>query len=196
MVKAKFSMKMIENLAKLKNSVFLRYIIDNETNGVSSYCKVGLDSDAIRLDLLNEEIGVDCFDSDENIKKEDITVFSCKIRKNGESFKPYLENSEVISVPINETIKAIYVVSDIIDVNRGEYCIDYDMAVIIETSEHKYIFSRGWFFCEEIYITVDKDINDIYSVQDVKKSWNNDGEFIVKVDRVITEIEEVSKKRI
>ncbi len=185
MIKAKFSNEMIKYLEKLNNSNFIRYIIDNETKGFSTYCKLGIDTNNICLDIFNEETSVDWFVSDEDIQKEDISVFSCKIRKDSDIFKPYLEDSEIITIDVNERINKIQIVSDIINVNKGEYVIDYDMAIILETEQHKYIFSRGWFFNEEIYVNIDKDINVIYPIQEVKESWNNEGEFTVEVDRVV-----------
>ena len=188
MIKAKFSNEMIKHLEKLKNANFEKYIIDNETNGLSTYCKLGINTDSICLDILNEESSVNWFKTDCHIDKEDISIFSCKIRENNEIFKPYIEESEVISIVVNEKISNVKIVSDIINVNSGEYIIDYDMAIIIETEQHSYVFSRGWFFNEEIYVNVDKEIDDIYSIKEVKESWSNDGEFNVEVNRDINVI--------
>lgn len=188
MIKAKFSNEMIKYLEKLKNANFEKYIIDNETNGTSTYCKLGINTNNICLDILNEETTVNWFESDSHINKEDISIFSCRIRKNNEDFEPYLVGVEAISVNINEKITAVKIASDKINVNNGEYCIDYDMAVIIETQQHKYVFSRAWYFSEDIYINIDKDFNDIYSIEDVKNSWNNDGDFCVEVIRTIKSI--------
>jgi len=188
MVKAKFSNEMIKYIEQLKNSNFIKYFIDNQTNGASAYCKLGIESNNICLDIFNEETSVEWFINDDGVNKEDISVFSCKIREDNENFKPYIEESEIESVIVNEKINNVKIVSDIINVNNGEYVIDYDMAIIIETEQHNYVFSRGWFFSEEIYINVDKDINDIYSVKEVKESWSNDGEFNVEVKRVVNVI--------
>lgn len=185
MINAKFSDKMKNQLKKLKDSIFIKYIIDNETKGASTYCKLGIDSTNIRLDILNEEISVDWFTNNEDICKEDIAVFSCKIRKDEETFKPYIKESEVMSIDVNERIKNVQIVSDIINVDYDEYIIDYDIAIVIETEKHKYVFSRGWFFNEEIYINIDKNIDDIYSISEVKESWSNDRELNVEVNRKI-----------
>lgn len=188
MIKAKFSNEMKKQLEKLKDSIFVKYIIDNETKGISTYCKLGIDSTNVCLDILNEETSMDWFVNDEGICKEDISVFSCKVRQDKEIFEPYIEESDVIEIDVNEKIDNVHIVSDVIDVNNGEYIIDYDMAIIIETEKHKYIFSRGWFFNEEIYVNIDKDIDDIYSIKEVKESWSNDGELTVKVNRMVKEI--------
>lgn len=188
MVKAKFSEKEIEILTKLKAALFVKYVMDDVGNGVSAYCKLGIECDNICLDLLNEETDVDWFITDNNIKKEDISVFSCKIRNDNELFKPYIDGSDVITVCVNEKIKNVYIVSDYINVNSGEFTIDYDIAVIIETEQKKFIFSRGWFFSEEIYVNVDRDINEIYPIREVKDSWSNDGEFSVKVNRTLIKL--------
>lgn len=81
MIRAKFSNEMIEQLTKLKGSIFVKYFIDNQTKGVSSYCKVGIDATNAYLDVYNEETSVDWIANDDGVNKEDISVFSCKIRK-------------------------------------------------------------------------------------------------------------------
>lgn len=188
MIEAKFSNEMLQYLGKLNNSWFIKYITDDETGGNSTYCKLGIDSDNVCLDIFNEETNVDWFVSGNKIQQEDISVFSCAIRNDGEKFQPYLGESQIIAIDVNEKIGKVEIVSDLIDVNNGEYTIDYDMAIIIETEKHKYIFSRGWYFDEEIYINVDKSIDEIYPIREVQESWSNDGEFVVKVSRVVKTI--------
>lgn len=47
------------------------------------------------LDIYNEETPVDWFDTEGEKTKEDISVFSCKERKSGEKFIPYISDSGI-----------------------------------------------------------------------------------------------------
>ena len=53
------------------------------------------------------------------------------------------------------------------------YEITFDMALVITTSAHKYIISRGWQFDEILDGHVDRELNDIYPVEKVVEEWNN-----------------------
>ena len=188
MVKAKFTDIMLSKFKKLKGSRLIYYLTDDINGGDISYCKIGIETDNGCLDVYNEETPVDWFDTEGEKAKEDISVFSCKERKNSEEFIPYISDSGIIKHNVNELINSIKIVSDYIKVNNGEYSIDCDIAIIIQTDSHEYIFSRGWFFSEEIYVSVDSDINNIYSVDDEIKAWNNDGDYSVEIQRIVKEI--------
>ena len=62
------------------------------------------------------------------------------------------------------------------------------MAVIIETENHKYIFSRGWFFSETIDISVDEEFDNIYPISKVVEDWADEGENKVNVVRTIKKL--------
>ena len=188
MVKAKFTNLMLEKLKKLKGNKFLRYLTDDTNEGNGSYCKVGIETDGGNLDIYNEEKPVDWFNIEGEKTKEDISIFLCKERKKDEEFIPYVSGVSIIKHEINEHINSIKIVSDFIKINKEEYFIDYDVAVIIKTDFHEYMFSRGWFFSEEIYVLVDGDINKFYSVDNVTNDWNNGGDYSVDVQRTMKEI--------
>ena len=188
MVKAKFSDLMLEKFKKLKMSRLLCYLTDGTDDGKVSYCKIGIETNKGCLDLYNEETSVDWFEIDGEKTKEDISIFSCKDRGKNESFAPYIKDMGIIRHYVSEDICSIKIVSDLITVNNGEYCIDYDIAVIIKTTAHEYFFSRGWLFGEEIYVHIDEDIDHVFSIDDEVKNWNNDGDFAVNVQRTIKEL--------
>ena len=76
---------------------------------------------------------------------EEISMFSCAVKSEEELFQPYCEEPYETFV-VNERIEKISIINDQISVNDGEYDISFDMAVVIETEKHRYMFSRGWFF--------------------------------------------------
>ena len=62
------------------------------------------------------------------------------------------------------------------------------MALIVKTDTHKYIFSREWYFSENIIISCDKEFNDIYPISMVEESWSDDGENKVTINRTMKEL--------
>lgn len=102
---------------------------------------------------------------------EDISRFACWIKTG--SFKP--DCSSPIQVhPVNEKILSVSVIEDRISVNGGEYEITFDMAVVIKTECHSYIFSRGWYFAESMYVNIDKTLDEIYPLEEVIDDWSDD----------------------
>ena len=181
MVKAKFSSEMLKLIKEMVGKVFYSYecgtVVLDEVYG---NLRINLDNFAI--EILNEVNEMPFYDS-----TEDISYFTCEKKSLSKSFKPYCgETSE--KHLINDTILAVYIVDDTISINNGEYDINFDMAIIIETSKHKYMFSRGWFFSESIVISVDKKLDDVYPVGRVVEDWSDEGDNLVKVVRSIKQL--------
>lgn len=86
---------MLAKLKKLKGSRLACYLTDDMDGGNISYCKIGIETDNGCLDIYNEETPVDWFDTEGEKTKEDIFVFSCKERKSGEKFIPYISDSGI-----------------------------------------------------------------------------------------------------
>jgi len=102
-------------------------------------------------------------------------------------FEPFCEEPWK-TVPINEKITGVSIVSDTVIVNDDEYTITFDMAVIIKTEKHQYSFSRNWFFSETINLSVDKGLDDVYPISRVIADWNDDGNRRVSVQRSIVSL--------
>ena len=102
-------------------------------------------------------------------------------------FKPYCEEKSEKHT-INENVISVSIIEDSVSVNDGEYDIAFDMAVVIKTDKHSYMFSRGWFFSETIDISVDKEFNEIYPINRVVKDWSEDGENKVDVSRNVRKL--------
>lgn len=176
MIKAKFSNEMLKIMKSMVGKVFCSYECGNMVPN-QAYGNLQINLDDFAIEILNEVKEFPFFDS-----TEDISHFSCRRKLLNESFKPYcVEPSE--EHWINETILSVHIIEDNIYINNGEYVISFDMAIIIETSKHKYMFSRGWFFSETIDISVDEDIDDVYPQSRVVEDWSDEGENIVKVIR-------------
>ena len=181
MVKAKFSNKMIDILKSMVGNIFSSYeygdMFPNEAFG-----NLQINLKDFSVELFNEVQELPFYDL-----TEDISCFKCIKKSLTELFEPYCkEPSQKYSV--NEKILSVFIVDDSISINDGEYDINFDMAVIIETSQHKYIFSRGWFFSETINISIDEKFDDIYPIGKVIEDWSDEGENNVTVVRNIRKL--------
>lgn len=181
MVEAKFSSEMIGFIKGMVGSVFCSYecgsMVPNE-----AYGNLQINLDKFSVELLNEVKELPFYDS-----TEDISCFTCKRKSLSESFQPYCEEPSEKHF-INENVLSVYIVDDSISINGGEYDIDFDMAIIIETDKHKYIFSRGWFFGETIDISIDKEFDDIYPINKVVEDWSDEGDDRVTVVRNVRKL--------
>ena len=178
MINARFSEEMLSAMKDMPGNVFCSFecgnIIKNETYG-----NFQINLDDFSLEFLNEVHEIPFYDS-----TEDVSFFTCKKKLMNRKFSPYCAEPAREYV-INEKILSVEIVSDFISVNNGEYEIIFDMAIIIQTNQHKYIFSRGWFFGETITISVDKSFNDIYPIEKVIEDWADSGENEVIVKRTV-----------
>ncbi len=185
---AQFSKETLKILKRLRYSTFEKYIVDDNTNGESTYCKLGIETNKIRLDLINQLTKLEWDTPNIDIKKGETAVFSCEIREESQAFNPCLKGVETISKTVKEEIKDVQLVTDIIRFNGNEYILIYDTAIIIKTDNNEYVFSRKGYLDEEIYVATKQDINDVYSIEDVKKVWNDKGKITVDVNRIIVSV--------
>lgn len=127
--------------------------------------------------------------------KDDVSYFTLKsVDKHLDydfGFRP-VDNRKI---SINEKILDIKVVNDKVHYN-SEYDISFDVAVIFEAKFHKYLLYRDWYYMESIYFYIDKDIEDIASIEesiyDYKEEFQDDIKVIV--DRTIASIKETIAK--
>jgi len=143
----------------------------------TAYGNVQLNTEHFSLELRNEVRALPLFS-----EVEDISAFSCVAKSAGCTFEPYCEEPWQ-TILVNEKITGVSIVNDTVVVNSGEYSITFDMAVIVKTECHQYVFSRDWFFSETIKISVDKVLDDIYPISRVVADWNDDGNRKVSVQR-------------
>ena len=168
MVQAKFTSEMIDCLRKLIGESFVSY--DGAIMNQTAYGNLQLNTEHFSVELRNE-----------------VHPFSCIFKRAGTIFEPFCEEPWK-TVPINEKITGVSIVSDTVIVNDDEYAITFDMAVIIKTEKHQYSFSRNWFFSETINLSVDKGLDDVYPISRVIADWNDDGNRRVSVQRSIVSL--------
>lgn len=181
MVTARFSSEMIAMLKRVVGDDFCAYSCGSVAFD-ETYGNLRMDFGKASLELSNLVRELPFYDA-----TEDISCFTCESKRSNEPFKPYCdEPSETYSV--NEKVVSVHLVNDVISVNDGEYEITFDMAVVIETVGHRYVFSRGWFFSETIQISVDMEFDEIYPVERVMEDWSDEGENQVRVRRSVRKL--------
>jgi len=176
MVTAKFTDEMIKIITSMIGKVFCSYECGNTFDN-QTYCNFQINLEDSSIEFMNEVKDFPFYDS-----SEELSTFSCKKLPLNTLFKPYCGEPSKKHL-INEEITSVSIVNDEITINNDEYSISFDMAIIIDTTSHKYTFSRGWFFGEEIDISKDLDFNDVYPIHNVIEDWSEDGENDVKVIR-------------
>lgn len=180
MINARFTLQMLQEMAKLKGEIFVSY--ECAENFGTTYGNARINTQHFSIEFLNEVREMLLFG-----EAEEISMFSCAVKSKEEPFQPYCEEPYETFV-VNEKIGKISIINDQISVNDGEYDISFDMAVVIETEKHRYMFSRGWFFSEVITISQDKSLDDVYPIQRVIEDWNDDGARTVAVHRTTRDV--------
>lgn len=172
-MKAKFSEKAIEILKNIIGKEFVSYSAKRIQFNASYNGEVFINANSSFIKLYAEEKEITWFCDDKLHNSENIFGFNCEMSNN--------QGEEIILV--NDVISGIDVITDFVSIPQKNYYIELDMALIIKTQSHNYIFSRAWYFDESIDINIDKNYDDIYSINKVKESWNNAEEWDVKVER-------------
>lgn len=187
MIVARFTEQMTDSLKKLKGEKFVSYFIDDDNLLDRSYCVLRIKTGHFCLDIMNEEQEFPFLNSPAG-DAEELSCFSCLETSTDTPFHPYVVGIGYKEIAVDENVCKVSLISDQISIQQENYEIILDMALIIQTDKHKYIFARKWYFDEQIYVYIDEDYDKIYSVDEVRKSWSNDGEFFVEVKRMITEL--------
>lgn len=178
-----FNKDMIQILKHMIGMRFLSYEKDGVTDG-QSYCVLRLNLDGKSILLKNEDEEIAML-SDDNIREE-AARFSCSEIDPDEPFVGLVDDVKTIKYETNEIVKNVQIITDVITGSHKDMNIMIDMAIVIKTETHTYIFSKSetW-FDEMIYINTDKDFDKICPIQKVIDMWNNDGKLEVEVNRTI-----------
>ena len=174
-----------DNLEKeieiLKSLIGKKIININYTYPVYGNIKIDFDSCSIVISNLMHE-GSLAGDDD------DITYFTLEKISKEDKFEFFLNDVKTDSIKVNETIKSIEIINDLINYN-DEYEISYDVAIVFITDKHKYIISRDWFYMETMQINVDKDIDDILDKNTIIEQYRGEStEVKVEIERTSREI--------
>ena len=178
MIKQEFKIKEIEIL---KSLIGKKIININYTYPVYGNIKIDFDLYSVVISNLMHE-GSLAGDDD------DITYFTLEKISKEDKFEFFLNDVKTDSIEVNETIKSIEIVNDLINYN-DEYEIYYDVAIVFITDKHKYIISRDWFYMETMQINVDKDIDDILDKNTIIEQYRGEStEVKVEIERTSREI--------
>lgn len=177
MIKAKLTEEMTETIKNAKNQNLCSYEYGKSIKN-EAYGNLQINLNSFAIELINEEDKLPFYDT-----TEDISFFKCTKKQLDEKYVPYCPNEPIEKHGVDEKILATSVIEDCISINNGEYNITFDMAIIFETENHKYVFSRGWFFDETISISIDKEFDDIYPVSQVVEDWSDEGDNKVEIKR-------------
>ncbi|MBE6912838.1 MAG: hypothetical protein E7473_09970 [Ruminococcaceae bacterium] len=186
MVELKFTEEMIRLLSRLKGETLLSYSYDKHWEKVvrpecyipSSYWKTRLGTTIGEIDLINEENVHPWFGGTEGI-----AGFACKIVKNGEPLDDGREPPAYVQ-PVNKRIVGIEIINDVIVINKGEYSLTFDQALIFRFEDGSVLmFSRDVWFSEEISITWHDDYDKLFSIEQLTETLNDEGDDQVEVTR-------------
>lgn len=120
-----------------------------------SYSRIKINTDDMCLILSNEQ-KYEIKDSSLFDDGEEVSVFDCY--ETVDLFDSAIEGIVPIKTTVNELIQKVLIKRYTINVS-GRYTCDMDIALIIVTDNHKYVFSRSAWFSEEIFIGIDADID-------------------------------------
>lgn len=177
MVEAKFTSEMLEVLKDLKGKTFKSYECNKiGDNCCNQYCRINLGTYSI--ELTNYESELPFFDS-----TEDIPVFEClKVDKDSApNISDKCDRPHVYMV--DEVIKNVSIINDVINVNDGEYIISIDQALVLETRNNIRSFYKDWMFSENINFYTDRKESHAYEIDKVKYDWSDRNKDKVTINR-------------
>lgn len=182
MLHAGFTSAMKASLADLKGHRLESYECVFNKFGSYTYGNLSLNLDGLAIDISNEPKAFSFFDGE-----EDVACFSCASVNQNEPFKPYLK-ADTKKFTVNKSISQVELLSDRIDVNHGEYQVEFDVALILHFDDEILMFARGIWFAEEIFIAHNDNYEAIFSKESLIESWSNDGDYEVEVTRTRTQL--------
>lgn len=161
-----FNNNALNVLKSIKGKKLISYESDTPK---ASYSRVNINTDDMCLVLSNEQK----YEIKESLlfdDGEEVGLFDCYETVN--RFDSAIEGIIPIETIVNEIIQKVLIKRYTINVN-GQYACDMDIALIIVTDNHKYVFSRNAWFSEEIFIGIDTDI--YYSCEACAMDLSNSG---------------------
>lgn len=180
-----------ENMIKMLKGIVGRRFLSVETDASvegQSYCVARLNFDGMSILLKNEKEEFAMFEN-EDVPYEEAAKFSCNISDPNQPFMAGLVGVGIKKLDIDELVVGVEIVADRITCVEQEIDIIIDIAVIVKTENHEYIFSKShvW-FDEVIYVNIDKSIDDICPVLSDLSLWNNDGQSNATIERSVRKI--------
>ena len=182
MVKATFTDEMKKILSNMIGRQFVSYECEKDDGFSRAFGNIRINIDTFSIELINEEHTLPFFDD-----TEDITCFACTKVDSEQSFEPAVV-TETCVTEVGKVITGVELINDIISVNNGEYEISFDAAIIIHMGNDVVMLARDTWFSEIITIADNDDYDQVFSIEDVKEAWSNEGENMVDVKRTLTNL--------
>lgn len=178
MIRATMNDEMRSILKGIIGTQLISYETEKDPSFSRVYGNLRINTSAGSIEIANEEQDFPFFD-----ETEDMTCFSCVKANPNIPFEPaVVTDTQVIDV--NNTITSVDIISDTIDVNHGEYQITFDAAIVVHMGDEVLMLARDTWFSELITIVDKDDYDQIFSIDDVKEAWSNDGDYDVDVQRI------------
>ena len=177
MVIATFTDEMKKILSNMIGRQFVSYECEKDNGFTRAFGNMRINIESFSIELTNEEHTLTFFDD-----TEDITHFACMEVDSKKSFKPAVVTETCIT-EVGKVITGLELINDTISVNHGEYEISFDTAIIIHMGNDIMMLAKDTWFSEIITIADNDDYDQVFSIEDVKEVWSNDGENTVDVKR-------------
>ena len=178
----RMNQEMISLLRNLKDKRLINIECKYEEKFKRTYGYLRLNTDDVSIDITNIVEPMSLFG-----EVEDVAVFRC-YNNTGKSIKEafkLVDYYETSLIEISEIIKNISIVHEKVIKNSSEEMI-FDMCIIIETENHKYLISRKNWFMELIYINKDEEFDNIYPIEEDKQIWTD--YFDTTIERIVEEL--------
>lgn len=167
-----FSNNALDVLTKIKGKKLISYESDTPR---SSYSRIKINIDDMNLMLTIEQKyeaeGSSLFEDG-----EEVSSFDCF--ETVDRFDSAIEGILPIETMVNELIRKVLIKRYTINAS-GKYACDMDIALIIITDNHKYVFSRNTWFSEDISIGIDDDT--VYGCEECALDLSNSGTLEISI---------------
>ena len=166
-----FTDEMLNVLREMKGKTFKSYEYDATDKFDHATFRLRLNLGTFAIDLSNELHMLPLWGRDEpDAIVDEIAYFKCEKAKLSDPF-PY--GIETKAYMVDERIKAVRVIRNEIYIEKFDFTVIMDYALIIETRWHTYAFSREVSFGDDITIAMDS-IAKVFTNEQVIADWSDD----------------------
>lgn len=173
MAECVFTSEMLELLCSMKGKMLKSYECD--LRPIIYPVGEGTADGGIRINLGRSSIDLDCeyvivdyFDIE-----EELTTLTCKVADPGSPLYPAGTTLVPVAYLVDEKIMGVEVVRDRAEYQPEGYVLEMDMAVIIRTKFHTFIFSRSHSFLDFINIRIFEAGHPVELPDSINELWLN-----------------------
>ena len=182
MIDARFTKEMRDVLKKLQGAEFVGYSTAKGCPNVFYSGIVNLQTSNGQIKISNKAKQIPWFKGKELSDREEIFAFHC------EETPMHCREKDENFISVREKIEGIEIITDKVEIPEKAYKITLDMAVIFYVGSHRYMISRGFYFTEYLELSLDQNYDAIYSLKQALEDWNNSGEWMVTIERVVEKL--------